>query len=236
MPKNDTAELEKFLSAYPGSSREIALWLREWVWDLYPDSNELIYDNYNFLAFGWSPNDKMGDVFCNIAVGTRGVVFGFTWGSKLTDPENRLSGSGNKFRSLRVPDKDSFPKAYVKTLIAEAYKICIEKLKTKELTLKGATIVKSISPTKRRPGMPKGAPASRRERHPMPDYILEALTKTKLVDAYEARPPFQQNDYIGWIAQAKREETRQKRLDQMLEELKKGDVYMKMAWKPNASK
>jgi uncharacterized protein YdeI (YjbR/CyaY-like superfamily) len=72
---------------------------------------------------------------------------------------------------------------------------------------------------------------TRRERYPMPDYFRTALEKTKLFDAYEARPPYQRNDYIGWITGAKREETRQKRLDQMLDELKRGDVYMNMAWK-----
>ncbi len=48
--------------------------------------------------------------------------------------------------------------------------------------------------------------------------------------AYEARPDYQKNDYLGWIARAKRDDTRQKRLDQMLDELQRGGVYMKMAW------
>ena len=47
---------------------------------------------------------------------------------------------------------------------------------------------------------------------------------------YRARPMYQQNDYVGWITRAKRPETRQKRLDQMLEELTVGGVYMKMRW------
>ena len=72
---------------------------------------------------------------------------------------------------------------------------------------------------------------TKRERYPMPDYVLEALKKAKLFDAHDSRPPYQQNDYIGWITGAKREETRQKRLDQMLDELKRGDVYMNMPWK-----
>ncbi len=70
----------------------------------------------------------------------------------------------------------------------------------------------------------------KRQRYPMPDYIREALEIRGLMDAYHARPPYQQNDYIGWITRAKREETQQKRLNQMLDELEKGDVYMKMAW------
>ena len=71
-----------------------------------------------------------------------------------------------------------------------------------------------------------------RPRHPMPDRVREALVDTGLMEAYESRPPYQQNDYVGWITRAKREETRQKRLAQMLFELEAGDVYMKMDWKP----
>lgn len=50
--------------------------------------------------------------------------------------------------------------------------------------------------------------------------------------AYKARPPYQQNDYIGWITRAKLEATRNKRLAQMLDELERGDAYMKMAYRP----
>jgi uncharacterized protein YdeI (YjbR/CyaY-like superfamily) len=66
----------------------------------------------------------------------------------------------------------------------------------------------------------------------MPEYVRAALTKHKLMDAYHERPGYQQNDYIGWISRAKREETRQKRLSQMLEELKGGKLYMNMKWNP----
>jgi uncharacterized protein YdeI (YjbR/CyaY-like superfamily) len=52
------------------------------------------------------------------------------------------------------------------------------------------------------------------------------------MDAYHARPPYQQNDYIGWITRAKQAATKQKRLDQMLGELESGGVYMNMKWNP----
>ena len=35
------------------------MWLRDFAWDLCPKTNELIYDNYNAVAFGWSPTDKV---------------------------------------------------------------------------------------------------------------------------------------------------------------------------------
>lgn len=68
--------------------------------------------------------------------------------------------------------------------------------------------------------------------HPMPDDVREALKERGLAEAYDARPPYQRNDYIGWIMRAQKEATRQKRLDQMLDELEKGDLYMKMAYRP----
>lgn len=71
----------------------------------------------------------------------------------------------------------------------------------------------------------------RRPRWPMPDYIESALVESGLIDIYRQRPPYQQNDYIGWITNAKRPETRAKRIRQMLEELQAGDVYMKMEWR-----
>ncbi len=71
---------------------------------------------------------------------------------------------------------------------------------------------------------------NRRPRHPMPDLVREALEEHGLVEAYEARPLYQRNDYLGWIARAKREDTRLRRLAQMLGELRRGDVYMKMPW------
>ncbi|NNE86657.1 MAG: YdeI/OmpD-associated family protein [Silicimonas sp.] len=64
----------------------------------------------------------------------------------------------------------------------------------------------------------------------MPEYVARALDDAGLRPLYDQRPWYQRNDYLGWISRAKREETRQKRLHQMLEELRAGDVYMKMAW------
>lgn len=71
-----------------------------------------------------------------------------------------------------------------------------------------------------------------RPRHKMPDFIRDALSERALMDAYQARPAYQRNDYIGWMNGAKREATKQKRLKQMLDELKGGKLYMNMKWGP----
>ena len=68
---------------------------------------------------------------------------------------------------------------------------------------------------------------------PMPDDVQAELEAAGLVDEYAARPFYQRNDYLAWISRAKRDETRQSRLTQMLDELAKGGVYMKMNHPPS---
>ncbi|MEE4311480.1 MAG: YdeI/OmpD-associated family protein [candidate division KSB1 bacterium] len=75
----------------------------------------------------------------------------------------------------------------------------------------------------------------KRPRYPMPEFIAEALDQRGLMEAYRSRPAYQQNDYIGWITRAKRQETIDKRLEQMLDELESGDLYMKMSYRAKKS-
>jgi len=69
----------------------------------------------------------------------------------------------------------------------------------------------------------------------MPSFVRKALTENGVMEAYRLRPAYQQNDYLGWMARAKLEPTRQRRLAQMLDELARGDRYMKMAYRPKRS-
>src|SRR5436190_98391 len=151
MSKEQKTELLKFLSVYPDEKQQTALWLRDFVWDLYPHCNELIYDNYNALAFGWSPTDKVGHTFCSIAIGrtSHNVHFGFYWGSEIADPENKLIGGGNQYRYILVEDINKFPKTYIKKLVKEAYANSLAKVKDNKQLVQGETIVKSISAAKR---------------------------------------------------------------------------------------
>jgi uncharacterized protein YdeI (YjbR/CyaY-like superfamily) len=70
-----------------------------------------------------------------------------------------------------------------------------------------------------------------RDINSMPDWMRGELVSRGLLEAYEARPDYQRNDYLGWIGRAKLEATRRKRFDQMLDELARGGVYMRMAWR-----
>jgi hypothetical protein len=149
--QKDVAELKKFLKPFPDDVQETALWLRDFVWNLYPKSNELIYDNYNALAFGWSPTDRVGHVFCTIAVGrtSLNIHFGFYWGSQIADPEKKLIGKGNQYRYFLVKNRNEFPKQYMKKLLKEALVNSMLKVKDHKQIMEGNTIVKSISTAKR---------------------------------------------------------------------------------------
>ena len=68
------------------------------------------------------------------------------------------------------------------------------------------------------------------QRHHVPTNVRKALVVARFLDRYRARPDYQRNDYIGWIIRAVRDETRAERLNQMLQELKAGDRYMKMVF------
>ena len=79
------------------------------------------------------------------------------------------------------------------------------------------------------------SPGLKRPRYPMPEFVRAALIEKNLMAAYLNRPAYQQNDYIGWITRAKRKETTEKRLAQMLDELARADRYMKMKYQAGLS-
>ena len=66
----------------------------------------------------------------------------------------------------------------------------------------------------------------------MPGNVRGALMKRKLMDAFRARPDYQQNDYLKWLATANGVATKQQRLDQMLDELEKGGLFKGAPWTP----
>ena len=74
--------------------------------------------------------------------------------------------------------------------------------------------------------------ALKRPVHPMTTEVEQALEASDLRAAYDVRPAYQRNDYLGWIDQAKREDTHRRRIGQILDELEDGDAYMGMPWGP----
>lgn len=147
----DQTHLLKFLKPFSNKTQKIVLSLREFIWDSFLQTNELIYDNYNAVAVGWSPTEKVGHTFCSIAIGrtSNNIHFGFYWGAELGDPKKILLGEGNQYRYILVSEWEEFPKEYILKLSNEAYLNSLKKVKDQNQIVNGTTIVKSISAKKR---------------------------------------------------------------------------------------
>lgn len=151
MSKPPSTDLLKFLKPFPAEVQETVLKLRDFVWTLYPQANELIYDNYNAVAFGWSVSDKLGHTFCTTAAfrTNHNIHFGFYFGSQLSDPKGILLGKGNQYRYVLVRDWARFPEQAIRTLLKEAYANAMAKVKDPKQLRQGLIITKSVSPVKR---------------------------------------------------------------------------------------
>jgi hypothetical protein len=113
----------------------------------FPTAIELVYDNYNALAIGYSSTERTSDVLFSLAVYARGVNLYFMYGRSLPDPDGLLQGSGNQGAFVRLDDVSVLDSSGVKALIAAAVKEAEPPLPARG---GGYTIVKSIS-AKQRP-------------------------------------------------------------------------------------
>ncbi len=144
--------LQAFLKPYDRSIRELALQLRAFILESVPETNELIWDNYNAVAIAYSKSEQLRDAFCHIAVYTKHVNFGFNRGAELSKDYVTLEGKGKLIRHLKVVDFDTFPRTQVQKLLCEAVarsnQLRPELIDSK---LRPKSIVMSISDKKIRP-------------------------------------------------------------------------------------
>ena len=149
---NPNPKLYEFIKPYDDGIQKLTMELRNFITELVPQANELIWDNYNAVAMAYSKSEKLKDAFCHIAVYSKHVNFGFNRGAELSKTNIKLDGKGKLIRHISVKDFQSFPKQELKKMIWEAVGIS-EKLNN-ELTKMNAepkSIVMSISEKKIRP-------------------------------------------------------------------------------------
>jgi len=112
-----------------------------------PTALELVYDNYNFLAIGYSSTERASDCVMSLACGANGVSLSFYYGATLPDPDGVLLGSGNQNRFVRLDSAKTLASPAVERLIAAALTQATTPMPASGKT---RTIVKSIS-AKQRP-------------------------------------------------------------------------------------
>ncbi len=191
-PKNTDAYIE----AAEEFAQPILIHLRQVVHSISPDIEEAI--KWQFPCFLYR-----GKILCDMAAFKKHVTFGFWLGSLLSDPykilekrgENSAMGQLGRITSLNDLPSPEILKEY----LIEAMSL-IEAGKT----------------------LPKKAPSAKKPAE-IPDAFREALDKNPPARLhFESMSASHQREYLEYILEAKREETRQRRIQKSIAMLADG--------------
>ena len=136
-----------FIAKFDPAIAKLTRAARAIVRSRFPTAIELVYDNYNALAIGYSSTERTSDVLFSLAVYARGVNIYFMYGRSLPDPDKLLQGSGNQGAFVRLDDLSVLDEPRVKALMDAAARQAEPPLPKRG---RGYTVVKSIS-AKQRP-------------------------------------------------------------------------------------
>ena len=93
--------------------------LRQFILELYPDSNELVYHTHALTAV-YSVSEKLSVSFCMLPIYTNHLNLGFNKGTLLKNPNKLLTGTGNLIRHIDIKKTSDYRNQKVKDLIKEA--------------------------------------------------------------------------------------------------------------------
>jgi hypothetical protein len=93
--------------------------LRDFVLEICPDANELLYHTHALTAV-FSISEKLSDAFCMLPIYTNHVNLGFNKGTLLKDPHGLLTGTGNLIRHIDVAQPEDYRNPEVAALVREA--------------------------------------------------------------------------------------------------------------------
>jgi hypothetical protein len=144
-------QIASFIGKFDPKMAKFINSLRAAVRNRFPTAIELVYDNYNFLVFGFCTTERASDCLVSLAAQAKGVSLCFYWGATLPDPHKILLGSGNQVRSIRLEGAATLARPEVEALL----KAAVAQAKHPLPVEKGYTIVKSISAKQR----PRRAPS-----------------------------------------------------------------------------
>ncbi len=189
MPTTDP-RIDAYIAKSADFAKPILAHIRKLVHKACPQVEETM--KWSFPHF-----DYKGEMMCSMAAFKQHCAFGF-WKAALMSDQSLLEnakgetamGHMGRITSLKDLPADKQMIAYIK----EAMKLNDEGVKVK-----------------------KEKPVSKSE-WPAPPDLQAALKKNKkALVVFEAFPPSHRKEYITWIEEAKREETRQKRIEQTVE-------------------
>jgi hypothetical protein len=141
------AQLAGFVAKYDPAVARLTRASRAFMRRGFPTARELVYDNYQFLAIGYSATERPSDCIASLAVSPKGVALSFYYGSTLPDPQGVLLGSGNQNRFIRLSSATTLANPAIAALLRAATAQARNPLPASG---RGRTIIKSVS-VKQRP-------------------------------------------------------------------------------------
>jgi hypothetical protein len=135
-----------FITKFDPSIAKLTRACRSEIRKRYPAAIELVYDNYNALAIGYSPTERTSDVVFSLAVYARGLNLYFMYGRSLPDPDGLLQGSGTQGAFIRLESVKTLDDPKVVDLVTRAIK---RQKPTFAQKGRGYTVVKSVSARQR---------------------------------------------------------------------------------------
>ena len=184
MAKNNPG-IEAYISKAEPFAQHVLNHLRTLVHDVCPDVEEK-------LKWGMPHFDYRGSMMCSMAAFKQHCAFGFWKASVMQDPKGLFEPQAGMGHFGRITSlKDLPPDKTIASYIREAMKLNDAGVKLK-------------SPSK----------SKQKKSIEMPEFFTNALQRNKTAKQYfEAFTPSKQKDYIEWLAGAKTEATREKRLE-----------------------
>jgi len=140
-------QLAGFIAKYDPAVQKLARACLAALRKRLPTASALVYDNYQFLAIGFSATERASDCVVSLAISPKGVALSFYYGASLPDPDGILLGSGNQNRFVRLSGPATLKLPAVEALLRAAIAQSKAPLPA---TGRGPTVIKSIS-AKQRP-------------------------------------------------------------------------------------
>ena len=144
-----TTSVETFLAKYSPEIAALGRSARRKLRRLLPGWSEFVYDNYNALVFGFGPTERPSDAVFSIALYPKWVRLFFLQNAPaLRDPQQLLSGTGTRVRSLRLQSAADLDTPAVRALMKQAM------AGRRATTARSTTTIRGVS-ARQRPRRPR---------------------------------------------------------------------------------
>jgi hypothetical protein len=114
-------QLATFLARFSPGIVALAKTARAKLRKRLPGAIEMVYDNYNALAIGFSPTERPSDAILSLVIFPKRVSVCFIQGKHLPDPHGVLVGDGNQVRFIQLDaDAAILDTPAIRALVSEA--------------------------------------------------------------------------------------------------------------------